>query len=134
MVARAALATLAVLRRDNLQQRAVTTGAVLLAGFAELYAAHDCIGSVRGVGLMQGLEILYSRADAARVPWPEAAHAVVYAMRARRILLSCDGMVSNVIKLKPPMVFNEDDAHRLLRELKDVFENLPLHIAAYEAL
>ena len=55
-------------------------------------------------------------------------------MRARRILLSCDGMVSNVIKLKPPMVYNEQDARRVLAELADVLEHLPQHLAAYHAL
>ena len=134
VVARAALATLAVLQRERLQQRATATGAVLLSGFAELREQHDCIGSVRGVGLMLGLEMLHSRADAARRPWPEAAYAIVYAMRARRILLSCDGMVSNVIKLKPPMVFNEQDARRVLAELADVLAHLPEHLAAYHAL
>ena len=78
--------------------------------------------------------MLHSRADAARRPWPEAACAVVYAMRARRILLSCDGMVSNVIKLKPPMVFDEQDARRVLAELADVLAHLPQHLAAYHAL
>jgi len=134
VVARAALATLDVLQRDGLQERAAATGAVLLSGFAALQEQHDCIGSVRGVGLMLGLEMLHSRADAARRPWPEAAAAVVYAMRARRILLSADGMAGNVIKLKPPMVFSEDDARRVLRELADVFANLPQHLAAYDAL
>jgi hypothetical protein len=36
---------------------------------------------------------------ARREPWPEAASAIVYAMRSRRILLSCDGMSQNVIKI-----------------------------------
>ena len=134
VVARAALATLTVLQREGLQARAAATGAVLLSGFAALREQHDCIGSVRGVGLMLGLEMLHSRADAARRPWPEAAYAVVYAMRARCILLSCDGMVSNVIKLKPPMVFNEQDARRVLAELADVLAHLPQHLAAYHAL
>ena len=116
------------------QERAAATGAVLRAGFDKLAEAHDCIGSVRGQGLMQGLEIVKSRADAAREPWSEGAYAVVYAMRMRRILLSVDGMNNNVIKLKPPMVFNEDDARRVLAELGDVFGKLPAALDAYRAL
>lgn len=134
MVARAALATLAVLQRDGLQARAAATGAVLLSGFAVLREQHDCIGSVRGMGLMLGLEMLHSRVDAARRPWPEAAAAVVLAMRMRRILLSADGMAANVIKLKPPLVFTQEDARRVLRELADVLAHLPQHLAAYQAL
>ena len=108
---------------------------MLLDGFRRLAAAHACVGSARGVGLMVGLEILRApRAADARPPWPEAAAAVVYAMRARRILLSTDGMANNIIKLKPPMVFDADDARTVLAALADVFANLDDAIAAYRKL
>ena len=105
-------------------------GAQLREGFLRLQSRFpSLIGSVRGVGLMQGLEILrpgFNPSDpmSRREPWPEGASAVVYAMRARRILLSCDGMSSNVIKLKPPMVFAAADAARVLRELEEVMHGL----------
>jgi 4-aminobutyrate aminotransferase-like enzyme len=135
VAARAAAAVLDVLQADGLQARAAATGRVLLDGFRRLAAAHACVGSARGVGLMVGLEILRApRAADARPPWPEAASAVVYAMRARRILLSTDGMASNVIKLKPPMVFSEDDAHTVLRELDDVLTHLDDHLLIFRAL
>lgn len=135
VAARAAIAVLDVLEADGLQARASTTGAALLAGFEILAKRYPCIGSVRGVGLMVGLEILRTpRVGDARPPWTVAASAVVYAMRARRILLSTDGMASNVIKMKPPMVFSLDDAATVLRELEDVFEHLDEHIEAYQRL
>ena len=130
--AAAALAVLQVLRAERLQERAAATGELLSAGFLALQAKHDCIGSVRGLGLMQGLEIV--RPGAARAPWPDAASAVVYAMRHRRILLSVDGMHQNVIKLKPPMVFDADDAATVLRELADVFGSLDEALDAYRKL
>jgi 4-aminobutyrate aminotransferase-like enzyme len=97
------------IQRGGLQAHAAAVGAVLSAGFRRLHARFpELIGSVRGVGLMQGLEILRPGFDplnpmSLREPWPEAASAISYAMRARRILLSVDGMGSNVIKIKPPM-------------------------------
>lgn len=105
MAGAVALAVLDTIQSQRLQDHAAAVGAVLRAGFERLHARfRGLIGSVRGVGLMQGLEILrpgFSDADpmARREPWPEAASAIVYAMRARRILLSCDGMSQNVIKL-----------------------------------
>ena len=74
---------------------------------------------------MVGLEILQpltpvQRADphcTARVPWAAAASAIAYALRARRVLVSVDGMDNNVIKMKPPMVFAADDARRVCAEL-----------------
>jgi 4-aminobutyrate aminotransferase-like enzyme len=38
-------------------------------------------------------------------------------MKDRRILLSTDGPMHNVIKIKPPLVFSRADADLLLREL-----------------
>jgi 4-aminobutyrate aminotransferase-like enzyme len=43
-------------------------------------------------------------------------------------------MHNNVIKLKPPMVFNADDAHRLLAQLGTVMEDLPGALEAYHKL
>ena len=55
-------------------------------------------------------------------------------MRARCMLLSTDGMASNVIKMKPPMVFTAADAARVLDGLEDVMSHLDEHLAAYRAL
>ena len=111
-------------------------GAVLLEGFRALYDKYAapplCVGSVRGVGLMVGLEMLRTpRSGDERPPWTEAAGAVVHAMRLRRVLLSTDGMASNVIKLKPPMVFDEADAAHVLRELAEVLDKLDEAIEVY---
>jgi 4-aminobutyrate aminotransferase-like enzyme len=131
---RVALAVLEAIQTDRLQENAAAVGKVLLEGFGRLHARFPFIGSVRGMGLMVGLEILHDAADPKRVPWTEAASAIVYAMRRRRILLSTDGMASNVIKLKPPMCFTAADAERVVRELEEVMGSLEEHLAAYRAL
>ena len=102
-------------------------GAWLLDGFSRLYDKYNFIGSVRGTGFMLGLEILHpltpsQRSDVhcrERKPWSDAAKSIVYAMRARRTLLSVDGMDNNVIKFKPPMAFSFADAKRLVTELDE---------------
>jgi 4-aminobutyrate aminotransferase-like enzyme len=48
-----------------------------------------------------------------------ASHAVER-MRERGILLSTDGPDHNVIKIKPPLVFSQADANRLLETLDSV--------------
>ena len=84
-----ALATLDVIEREGLQAHAAAVGEVLLAGFRDLAARHACIGSVRGMGLMVGLEIVRHRDDPARrAPWTDGAGALKYAMLRRRILVS----------------------------------------------
>lgn len=131
---RVALATLDVLVKSDLQANAAAVGEVLLAGFRGLAAKYPAlVGSVRGVGLMVGIECLRDAADPRRQPWTEAASAIVLEMRRRRILLSTDGMASNIIKLKPPMVFTASDANRVIGELDDVMSHLDEHIESYRA-
>jgi 4-aminobutyrate aminotransferase-like enzyme len=45
-------------------------------------------------------------------------------MKRRGILLSIDGPLYNVIKMKPPMVFDRGDCDRFLEALEEVLSEL----------
>jgi 4-aminobutyrate aminotransferase-like enzyme len=47
-------------------------------------------------------------------------------MKSRKILLSSEGPGHNVLKFKPPMVFNHSDAQNLLVDLQQVLRESPL--------
>lgn len=79
---------------------------------------HECIGDVRGSGLMLGIEIVQSKAS--RLPAPAAASHIKEAMLGLRVLMTVDGPNANVLKIKPPMVFAEPDADRMLSVFKQV--------------
>lgn len=133
VAARAALAVMDVIEKEGLQAHAAHVGKVLLAGFQRLHAKYPVlVGSVRGIGLMVGMEFVHDAVK--RTPWADGASAVVYAMRKRRILLSTDGMSNNIVKLKPPMVFSEANAEAVVRELDDILEHFDEHLAAYHAM
>jgi 4-aminobutyrate aminotransferase-like enzyme len=53
-------------------------------------------------------------------PAAGAADYIVNRMREEGVLLSTDGPLHNVIKIKPPMVFDEDDVDELARKLENV--------------
>ena len=55
------LKVLEVVERDGLVERAGVAGARLMAGLRELQARHECIGDVRGRGLLLGLEVVEDR-------------------------------------------------------------------------
>jgi putrescine aminotransferase len=59
--AAAALATLQQMEIQDLAGNAAVRGAELAAGLQELMAKHACVGDVRGVGLMQVLELVSDR-------------------------------------------------------------------------
>jgi 4-aminobutyrate aminotransferase-like enzyme len=71
---------------------------------------------VRGEGLLLGVELV----DEARAPAAGHAGRVTEAMRERGILLSATGPAGNVLKIRPPLVFQREHADLLLQTLDDV--------------
>ena len=90
--------------------------------FRQLGERHALIGDVRGSGLFLGIELV--RHSQSLEPATEEAAAIVNRMRDRFILLSTDGPFENVIKFKPPMVFNRADAERLVMVLDEVLTDI----------
>jgi 4-aminobutyrate aminotransferase-like enzyme len=112
------LAVLDVIRDEGLPARALAVGEFLLAGLERLVERHEAAGDARGLGLFLGLELVESKAS--RVPSADRAAYVVERMKDHGILLSTDGPDHNVIKMKPPLVFGEEEAARLLGALERV--------------
>lgn len=100
-------AVLSIIKEENLQENALETGAYLRQHLLGLQNKHTIIGDVRGPGFFQGIELVHSRESLE----PAAAQASYLANRAREhgILMSTDGPYHNVLKVKPPMVFNRNN-------------------------
>ncbi|MFT4537813.1 MAG: 4-aminobutyrate aminotransferase-like enzyme/Ser/Thr protein kinase RdoA (MazF antagonist) [Planctomycetota bacterium] len=110
-------AVLDVIEGENLPRRAERLGARFLQGLLSLQEKHMLIGDVRGAGLFIGVELVRDRETLA--PAAEEATALVEAMKQRGVLLSTDGPLHNVIKIKPPMVLDANDIDMVLRMLDD---------------
>jgi len=112
----AAQATLDVVRDEHLPEHAARVGAELLAA---LRAIDDPrIGAVRGAGLFLGVDLV----DADGRPDEPLALDVVNALRDRRILLAASGPDNHTLKIRPPLVFDDADATRLVSELAAVLK------------
>ena len=112
----AALAVLAVIEDEGLVASAAETGSYLRQGLAALAGRHPVIGDVRGEGLLLGVELV----DGERVPAAGRAGRVTEAMRERGILISATGPAGNVLKIRPPLVFQREHADLLLQTLDEV--------------
>ncbi len=114
----AARAVLAEIRELNLREHARRVGNALLGQLHALADRHPVVGDVRGRGLFLGIELVHNCES--RQPFPQACSHLVNRAREMGVLLSVDGPDHNVIKIKPPLVFGEDDAALLVQTLDRV--------------
>jgi len=107
--AAAGLAVLDVIESDNLQQRAHEVGGYMMTRFVELQTRLDIIGDVRGSGLFIGIELVRDR-KTLEAASTETSFISTTLKKKYHILTSIDGLLENVLIVKPPMVFSKADA------------------------
>jgi 4-aminobutyrate aminotransferase-like enzyme len=108
----AAEAVLQVIQEANLQDNVRMQGKTLLDGISQIVRGSDLAVDVRGAGLYLGVE--FSSAERQLTPDPSAASSVVNAMCDDGVLISTAGPHGNVLKIRPPLVFDDSDADRFL--------------------
>jgi len=116
------LAVLEIVKEEGLQKHALEVGNYLKDGLMELMSKHQIIGDVRGLGLFIGIELVRDRETLE--PAAEEATQVIEQMKDRGILISTDGPLHNVLKIKPPLVFNEKNAKFLVETLDLILTEL----------
>jgi 4-aminobutyrate aminotransferase-like enzyme len=112
------LAVLDVLEDEGLQEHARLVGEHLRSGFSELATRHPLIGDVRGRGLFVGVEFGLDRDSLD--PAPGQTTYICNRLRELGVLVSVDGPLQNVLKIKPPMVFTLADADYFVDTLDHV--------------
>ena len=116
------LAVLDVLRDEHLQSHALEVGQRMLAGLRPFVDRHSIAGDVRGSGLFLGVELVRDRTTLE--PAGSEASYVANRLRESGILLGTDGPYHNVVKIRPPMPFNAEDADLLVDALDRVIGEL----------
>ncbi len=96
----AALATLEIVEQDKLMDHAVTVGEFLLKGFHERLGQVAGVVSIRGQGLMIGVELAKPCGD------------LVARALAKGLLINVTA--ENVIRLLPPLIYTQAEAQQLL--------------------
>ncbi|KUI70979.1 2,2-dialkylglycine decarboxylase [Cytospora mali] len=112
---------LEIVERDNIAQCAAERGDQLHAGLLKLREKYWCIGDVRGIGLMQGIEIISDKET--KAPGPEIGQAV--SDRAMVNGLSCNVVnlpgMGGVFRLAPPVTVSADEIDEGLQILDESF-------------
>jgi 4-aminobutyrate aminotransferase-like enzyme len=113
----AASATLQVIEEEKLLFNAQMMGKALREGLESLKERFQGIGDVRGMGLMQAIELVKDRGS--KEPDPQATNRLMEATRKRGLLIGKGGLFGNALRIAPPMIVNQgqiDDALRILGE------------------
>jgi 4-aminobutyrate aminotransferase len=104
----AAKAVVDVIAADKLLDNAATVGGHLRARLEAVAEKHAVVGEVRGMGLMQGVELVKDRTT--KEPAPEAAAAVLEAAKQRGLIIGKGGLHGNVLRISPALNITRADA------------------------
>ncbi len=111
----AAIATNDVMVRENVPARAAARGTQLRAGLDALQRRHRWIGEVRGMGLMQALELVDD--PATKAPSPKKGKALLEAAKAEGLLIGLGGLHGHVVRLGPSLLVTEEETADALAHL-----------------
>jgi len=107
-----AKAVIDFIEEQNLLANCTETGAYLRAGLEELMDKHEIIGDVRGMGLLQAIELVEDRES--KTPATAQTAMAMEAARENRLLIGKGGMYGNVIRISPPMNVGRSDVDQFL--------------------
>ena len=100
----------------GLVQQVANVGAGLKTALTDLQAEHPQMGDVRGSGLFIGIDWV---APGTTDPDVVGAERMVESLKSRLILLGKAGQHGNVLKIRPPLVFQDEHAELFLEAFKD---------------
>ena len=113
----AAEATIDVIEEEGLLAHCARMGQRLRDGLLALQEEFPCIGDVRGMGLMQAMELVGEN----QVPDAATVGRVFEETRARGLLIGKGGLYGNVIRLTPMLNVTGDELDEALRILREAF-------------
>ena len=113
----AALKTIELLERE-LVSNAAEVGDYLKSGLQKLMAKHECIGDVRGKGLMLGVEFVKDKTS--RQPAADLRDRVEMASYERGLILL--GCGANSIRWSPPLILTKENVDVALEIFDDAIK------------
>lgn len=100
-------AVLEVFDEEGLLQRATETGAYLSRQLNDLSLRHELVGTARGYGMFQGLEIVSDAGHKTPVSHAQTRHLTTLIAR-EGLITGISGINGNVVKLRPPLIAEKE--------------------------
>lgn len=118
----AALATIQFIEDENLVENARAMGLRLREGLEGLKKKYPVIGDVRGMGLMQALELVGEN----KKPDAEAVRRLFELAKVNGLLIGKGGLMGNVIRITPPLNVTKDQVDQAVKALDQSFSKMGL--------
>src|SRR5436309_4135952 len=116
----AAIATLKVIEEEKLLFNSQMMGKALRDGLESLQQRFQGIGDVRGMGLMQAIELVKDRGT--KEPEPQGTNGLMEASGRRGLVIGEGGVYGNALRIAPPLVVNKGQTEDSLRLLGEALE------------
>ena len=115
LVCAAALAVIETIERDGLVQRAADLGASMIKGFTQALAGNSAVTSIRGHGLMLGIEL------------DRGCYDLVKIALAQGLLINVTA--DKTVRLLPPLILSDDEASQVVERVARLINDFTLNAA-----
>ncbi|MGH9355988.1 MAG: aspartate aminotransferase family protein [Terriglobia bacterium] len=118
----AACATIELIEEERLLENCDEVGRYLRGKLEELQQKHPVIGDVRGMGLMQGMELVKDRNT--KEPATQETHQVMDRAKENGLLIGKGGLYGNVLRISPPLNVSRTDVDEAIEILDRSFAEI----------
>ena len=118
----AANATIGIIEQEDLPGNAERMGKILRDGFEELKRRYPRnVGDVRGMGLMQAIELVEDETAGDRTPANALTNRVFEETKKRGLLVGKSGLFGNVFRVAPALTVGRSDVEEALAIIRESF-------------
>ncbi len=112
----AALKVIEIMQRDKLAERSLEIGEKVTARYKDMQSRYSCIGDVRGLGAMIGIEFV--KDTETKEPDAQITADIIQECAKNGLLVESAGIYGNVIRFLAPLVITDEQLEAGL----DIFE------------
>lgn len=120
----AALANIAIIEREQLNERARTMGDYMLRELRAAVGEHPNVGDIRGMGMFMALELVYDQRTKQPLEEPNLMGWLSDQFKRRGLICRADDRLDPVIQLAPPLNIPQGDADQVVAIVADVIHAL----------
>ena len=120
----AALANLAIIEREELNERSRAMGDYIIRELRAAVGEHPNVGDIRGKGMFMALELVHDRASNRPLEEPNLMAWLSDQFKRRGLICRADDRLDPVIQLAPPLNIPQEDADTVVAIVADVIHAL----------